>query len=100
MTEVHLIIDRPSGLHARPAALFVRTAARFQASIRARNLSRDTEREADAKSILSLMTLGIGQGHEILVRADGPDESEAIEALRQLVEDNFEETETGDPHHA
>lgn len=89
MTEAHLIIDRPSGLHARPAALFVRTAAQFQASIRARNLSRDAEREADVKSILSLMTLGIEQGHEILVRADGPDEAAAIAALRQLVEHDF-----------
>lgn len=94
MTEAHLIIDRPSGLHARPAALFVRTAARFQASIRARNLSRDPEREVDVKSILSLMTLGVEQGHEILVRADGPDEEAAIAALRNLVENNFEEAET------
>jgi len=91
MTEAHLTIDRPSGLHARPAALFVRTAAQFQASIRARNLSRDAEREADAKSILSLMTLGIEQGHEILVRADGSDEKAAIAALRRLVESGFKE---------
>lgn len=94
MTEARLTIDRPSGLHARPAALFVRTAARFQASIRARNLSRDPEREADVKSILSLMTLGVEQGHEMLVRADGPDEEAAIAALRDLVENNFEEAET------
>lgn len=92
MTEAHLIIDRPSGLHARPAALFVRTASQFQARIRARNLSRDAEREADVKSILSLMTLGIEQGHEILVRADGPDEEAAIAALRRLVESNFDES--------
>lgn len=91
MTEAHLVIKHPVGLHARPAALFVRTAANFTSSVRVRNLTRDPEREADAKSILSLMTLGIEHMHEILVRADGPDETEALAAIRDLVESNFGE---------
>lgn len=91
MTEARLVITHSAGLHARPAALFVRTAAGFQSSVRARNLSRDPEREADVKSILSLMTLGVEHGHEILVRADGPDEAAAVDALRRLVETNFGE---------
>ncbi|MBX5445818.1 HPr family phosphocarrier protein [Sphaerobacter sp.] len=91
MTEARLTIANPVGLHARPAALFVRTAASFQSAVRVRNLTRDPEREADAKSILSLMTLGVEHGHEILIRADGPDEEAAIATLRELVESNFRE---------
>lgn len=91
MTEARLIVANPVGLHARPAALFVRTAASFQAAVRVRNLTRDPDREADAKSILSLMTLGVEHGHEILVRAEGPDEEDAVAALRELVESNFNE---------
>lgn len=91
MTEARLTITHPAGLHARPAALFVRTAAGFDASVRVRNLSRDPEKEADAKSILTLMTLGIEHGHEILIRAEGADAEEAVAAMRSLVESNFGE---------
>lgn len=91
MRETRLIITHPAGLHARPAALFVRTAAGFQSSVRARNLTRDPAREADVKSILSLMTLGVEHDHELLVRAEGPDEEAAIAALTELVQSNFGE---------
>jgi phosphotransferase system HPr (HPr) family protein len=90
MEEAQFTITSPAGLHARPAAHFVRTAAGFQTSVRVRTLSRDAEREADAKSILSVMTLGIEQGHIISITADGPDEAAAIEALRALVEGNID----------
>jgi len=86
MAEVRVTITHSSGLHARPAALFVRTAAGFQSSIRVRNLSRDAAHEVDAKSILSVMTLGVEQGHEISIRAEGPDEAAAVDVLRALVE--------------
>jgi phosphotransferase system HPr (HPr) family protein len=90
MEEALFTITNSAGLHARPAAHFVRTAAGFQSSVRVRNLSRDAEREADAKSILSVMTLGIEQGHIISITVDGPDEAAAIEALRALVEGNID----------
>ena len=79
-------VRNPSGLHARPLALFVRLAGPYASAIRVRNLSRDAEREADAKSILALMTLGVSRDHEIELRADGPDETEAVAALRSAVE--------------
>src|SRR2546429_5606004 len=67
--ERRLTITNKVGLHARPAALFVQTAARF----------KDTRVEVvkdgmvrDAKSILSVLTLGVGQGTTITVRAEGP----------------------------
>ncbi len=91
MVEARLTIHHPAGLHARPAALFVRTAASFDSTVRLTNLTRDPDRDADAKSILSLMTLGVEHEHEILVRAEGPDAQQAIDAIRELVEHNFDE---------
>ena len=75
----------------RPAALFVRTAARFASQIRARNLSRDTSPEVDAKSIIGIMQAAVSQGDQLLVRAWGADAAEAIAALTALVDGNFEE---------
>lgn len=89
--QIILTIDHPSGLHLRPAALFVKTAARFQSQIRLTNLSRDSHPEGDAKSMFGLMQLGVSQGHQVRVRADGPDAAEAITALRDLVDRHFEE---------
>ncbi|HET7034218.1 MAG TPA: HPr family phosphocarrier protein [Thermomicrobiaceae bacterium] len=91
MAETRVTITHPAGLHARPAALFVRTSAGFQSAITVRNLARAAARAADAKSILSLMTLGVEHGDEIAITAEGPDEAEAIAALRELVESDFGE---------
>jgi phosphocarrier protein HPr len=69
------------GLHARPAAAFADAAARFAAKV---TVERDG-REVDAKSVLLLLTLDVRQGDHIHLRADGPDESEAVDALTHLV---------------
>jgi phosphocarrier protein HPr len=90
MIEVELTITHPAGLHARPAALFVQTAARFQARLTVANLARDPARAVDAKSILGLMTLGVSAGQRIRLRADGPDAAAAVEALRRLVAADFQ----------
>ena len=87
MREVTLTIRNPVGLHARPAALFVQTASKYDSSVWA---IRDG-REANAKSILSVLALGAEQGAVLTVRADGEDEAEAVEALKELVENNFGE---------
>ncbi len=76
------------GLHARPAALFVQTAARFK-DTRIEVLKDGVAR--DAKSILSVLTLGVGQGATIIVRADGPQAEAAIAALSDLVDRDFNE---------
>ncbi len=91
MAETRLTVQHQAGLHARPAALFVRTAAGFEASIRVRNLTRGDDREVDAKSIVGMMTLGVEQGHEILIIAEGSDDNQAIAALRGLIDGNFGE---------
>jgi phosphotransferase system HPr (HPr) family protein len=89
MPETTLTVRHKVGLHARPAALFVQTAKKFNSDIR---VSHD-EREANAKSILTVLTLGAEQGAVITIRAEGEDADEALAALTALVEDNFGEEE-------
>ena len=74
-------------LHARPAGLFVRTAAGF----RSRITVAAGEKRADAKSILGVLLQGVGRGARIEIQADGEDEDEAIETLGRLVEDGLGE---------
>lgn len=79
-------ILHPSGLHARPAAAFVRTAGQFRAAIRVAHAGR----EADAKSILEVLTLGVHAGSTVHVVAEGADAREAVSALVDLAERRFE----------
>jgi len=76
-----------TGLHARPAKLFVETASRFRSRITVRKQGD----ECDGKSILGLMLLSAAQGREITIEAHGEDETEALAALAWLVEDRFGE---------
>ena len=90
MQRISLTVTHPVGLHARPAAQFVQTASQFQSKITVANLNGDGK-AVDAKSILSILTLGVSQGTEIEITAEGPDEKDAIQALKTLVESNFGE---------
>jgi phosphocarrier protein HPr len=92
MVETKLIVKHKSGLHARPAALFVKAASKTASSIKVRNLTTNGD-FVDARSILMVLTLGVTQGHEIHIQAEGADEAEALAALRALVEGNFGEGE-------
>jgi len=89
MPETTLTIHHKVGLHARPAALFIQTAKQFDSNITVTH----GEREANAKSILSMLTLGADQGAVITVHAEGEDAEQALAALEALVEDNFGEAE-------
>lgn len=86
--EIQLTLENEVGLHARPASLFVKKASGFSSEVTVRNLSDDTE-WVNAKSILSILTLGAEQGHQIGIRTTGEDEEEAIQALEKLVTSNF-----------
>lgn len=86
--EITLTITNPVGLHARPAALFVQTASRYQ-DTRVEVVKNGTVR--DAKSILGVLTLGVTQGTPIVVRAEGPHAEELLTALRELVVHDFNE---------
>jgi len=87
MPEIKVKIMHEVGLHARPAALFVQTAKKFESDIYVKN----GDREVDAKSILSVLTLGINQGTEITITAQGTDAQQALDALSDLVDSNFPE---------
>lgn len=87
MTSCTVTIINPLGLHARAAARFVHAASGFHSRIRVRKGSR----EMDGKSIMGLLLLTAAQGNEIRLSADGPDEVEAIEALRALIARGFDE---------
>lgn len=87
-----VIIQNKVGLHARPAALFVRTAASFSSRITLENLTKGTA-PANAKSILSVLTASARQSDHIRITADGADEQDAIEALSNLVNTKFGEQE-------
>jgi phosphotransferase system HPr (HPr) family protein len=75
-------VTAPAGLHARPAAEFAATAARFESDIQLRR----GDREADAKSVLLLLTLDVRQGDRVVITAEGPDAEDAVAALSRLVE--------------
>ena len=88
--EIILEIRNKMGLHARPAANFVRIANQFQSEISVRK----GEKTANAKSINKVATLGVRQGETIVVTAVGPDSLLAIEAIQQLANENFGEVES------
>jgi phosphotransferase system HPr (HPr) family protein len=91
MPEVTLPVRNPSGLHARPAATFVKAASGFSADLQLTNLTRNPERSANAKSVIGVMGLGVSSGHQIRLTADGPDAQRAIDALAELVESGIGE---------
>ncbi|MBR5887026.1 MAG: HPr family phosphocarrier protein [Akkermansia sp.] len=87
MITKKLTILNKLGIHARPAAQFVRVASRFQADV---TVEKDDE-SVDGKSIMGLMMLAVGCGAEIMVTVDGEDEAEAMDALEELVGRKFGE---------
>lgn len=88
MQEVQLIVQHPAGLHMRPAALFVQTAARFSSNIQVCNITRETDYQ-NAKSTIGVMLIRVKQGQTISIRAEGDDEENAITQLKALIENGF-----------
>lgn len=89
MYKKTVTIKNKTGLHARPASDFVKEAAKFSSKITIRRL--DEEDEANAKSIVFLLSLGIGQGTEVEISAKGDDERQAVDSLVALIESGFGE---------
>jgi phosphocarrier protein len=81
MIAEKITILNETGLHARPASIFVNTAAKFKAEL---TLSKG-EKKANAKSILSVLGLGITKGTEITISGNGPDEEQAVKTLVDLI---------------
>ena len=87
MTDRSVRIVNKQGIHARPAAEIVKTAARFKSGI---TIIRD-DMEVNGKSIMGVMMLAAECGATILIRADGADEDAAIDGLAALIAGGFGE---------
>jgi phosphocarrier protein len=85
--EKEIPIVNRLGLHARPAAMFVRIASRYRSEIW---VSKEGE-EVNGKSIMGLMMLAAGQGSTLHIRCEGPDADKALEELEALVSAKFNE---------
>ena len=87
MTEATTTIETKTGIHARPASLFVQTASKFKSKVQIKAKGKTV----DAKSILMIMSMGLVKGTEITISADGPDEADAVKTLKDLVDAKFNE---------
>ena len=87
MTQKTITIENKTGIHARPASIFVQTATKFKSKIQLQAKGKTI----DAKSILMIMSMGLVKGTEVTIIADGPDEAEAVKALKDLIESKFGE---------
>ena len=82
------VIHNKMGLHARPAALFVQTANRFQCDVEVQK----GRQKVDGKSIMGIMMLAAGVDSSITVRTTGPDATLAMTEIEKLIEGNFGES--------
>jgi phosphocarrier protein HPr len=82
-----LVVTNKLGIHARPAAMFVKTANRFECDI---FVEKDGER-VNGKSIMGLMMLAAGPGSQLMVFAEGPDAPRALVELEALLNRKFDE---------
>lgn len=87
MAEKLLTVRNRAGIHARPAALIAQTANKFAAEV----LMEKDGTVINAKSIMGVITMAAGYNTTLKVKADGPDATQAIEALSALFENKFEE---------
>ena len=83
--EKKIVINNKHGLHARPAALFVQTANKYDSSVK---LYKDGAQVVDGKSIISILSLGANAGTEIKLIVEGEDAQEAFLELKKLLEKN------------
>ena len=90
MPSVEVPVTHKVGLHARPAALFVKQAAKFPCAISVANLT-SAGKGVNAKSILSVLTLRMQQGHVVRIEAEGDQAEAALQALEKLITENFGE---------
>ena len=85
MKSIDIIVTNETGLHSRPADLFVRTSKLYQSSIEVVK----GEKKANAKNIIKLILVNVCENDKITINADGVDEDEALNDLKILVESNF-----------
>jgi phosphocarrier protein HPr len=81
MVEKQFKVTAETGIHARPATLLVQTASKFDSDVHLEY----KEKKVNLKSIMGVMSLGVGQGAEIKIIAEGSDEAEAVKALEDTL---------------
>lgn len=87
MVSQEITIANEEGLHARPAALFVKAASKFTSDI----TLEANGKKANAKSVMRLMTVGAKKGMSVKISAEGSDEQEAVQSLIELIQSGFGE---------
>jgi phosphocarrier protein HPr len=87
-----IVVRHKEGLHARPAAQFVKLAASFGANVQIENLTKGSH-PVNAKSIIGVLSVNVVQDDKIRITAEGDQEQEAVTAIMDLIASNFE---TGD----
>lgn len=85
MKEFKYVVKDELGLHARPAGLLVKEAAKFKSAITLDSGAK----KADAKRIMAVMSMGVKQGVEVTVTVDGEDEDAAFDAIKTFFETNL-----------
>jgi len=88
MAEKTFTLTNASGMHARPAAVFVQTVQKYPGT---EVFVKKGEREVNARSLLSILGLGAAKGDTLTIRSEGPQADEALAALAALIEGGFGE---------
>lgn len=81
MISKSMTINIPKGLDARPVALLVQVASQYESSI----YVEIQEKKVNAKSIMGMMSLGLAEGEQITIIANGPDEQDAVNAIDKYI---------------
>ena len=84
MISKSMTVNIPKGLDARPVALLVQVASQYESSI----YVEIQEKKVNAKSIMGMMSLGLAEGEEITIIANGPDEQDAVSAIDKYISKN------------
>lgn len=82
MKKIEIKVNNPKGLHGRPTGMVVHYAKKFTSNI---FLEKDGK-SADAKSIVSIMSLGVTSPASIMLAAEGADEAAAVDAMKEMIE--------------
>lgn len=87
MYKIDVSINNESGLHARPASMFIKEASKYKSELKVLKGGK----EYNAKSIMGILSMGAKKGDTITILAEGSDEKKAVESLEKLVKSKFNE---------
>jgi len=87
MLSKEFMVNSEYGFHLRPAQILMESITPFESKV----ILKFNGKEANAKSLLNLMTLGLDNGQSVTVVVDGPDENEVMKIIDKLFEDGFDE---------